>query len=123
MRIAIYPALFLVLVVSTAKADDLQSAQTLNDGLAAAFNSDDGARLTETYTDDALLCPPGAKLIKGKDGIAQYYRTALRTITDTKFTATTARTVGDAELIEVGTFTSKTAGKHPRPIAGKFMIE
>jgi ketosteroid isomerase-like protein len=123
MRIALYAALVLVLAASAAKADDLQSAETLNATLAASFNSGDSARLAGSYKGDAVLCPPGSPLVKGTSGIEHYYRAALKSIADTKFTATEAKAVGDAELIEVGTFTAKTTGQHPRPVAGKFMIE
>jgi uncharacterized protein (TIGR02246 family) len=123
MRNIALASLFVILVASGARAEDLHHVQTLNDGLAAAFNSGDSGRLIQLYADDAVLLPPSAELIKGKQKIEDYYRAALPTVTNSKFSADEASSLGDADVLEIGTFTAKTAGSDSRPIKGKFVIQ
>ena len=122
MRGAVVALLSLIVSVSEVRAEDLQSMQASYDGFAAAFNSGDSARLSQLYAVDAIIMPPNAKTIKGKDNIQQYYRTALGSVADSKFTTTDSKSLGDNQVLEIGTFTSKTRGAHPRLIAGKFAI-
>ena len=110
MRNTALASLFVILAASGARAEDLHAVQALNDGLAAAFNSGDSGRLAQLYAEDAVLLPPGAELIKGKPKIEDYYRAALPTVTDSKFSAVEAKSLGDADVVEVGTFAAKTAG-------------
>ena len=107
---------------SGARSEDLQSIQTLDDRLAAAFNSGDGVRIAQMYTQDAILMPPGAKMIKGRDGVEQYWSTAARTVSDSKLTAVDVKTIDETEAQEIGSFTARYEGAHPREIAGKFVI-
>src|SRR5436190_1784527 len=122
MRNTALASLFVILAASGARAEDLHAVQTLNDGLAAAFNSGDSGRLAQLYADDAVLLPPGAALIKGKPKIEEYYRAALPTVTDSKFSAVESKSLGNADVLEIGTFTAKTAGSDSQPIKGKFVI-
>jgi uncharacterized protein (TIGR02246 family) len=122
MRNTAWASLFLILAASGARADDLSSVQALNDGLAAAFNSGDSGRLAQLYAEDAVLLPPGAALIKGKQKIEGYYQAALPTVTNSKFSALESKSLGDADILEAGTFTAKAAGAHSKPIQGKFVI-
>jgi len=115
---------FLAIVLSTAgaKSDDLQIMQTLSDRLAAAFNSGDSARIAQLYSEDAILMPPGAKMIKGRDGVEKYWRTAVRTVMDSKLTAVELKSIDQAGAQEIGSFTARSRGAHPREIDGKFVI-
>ena len=122
MRNTALASLFVILAASGARAEDLDAVQALNDGLAAAFNSGDSGRLAQLYAEDAVLLPPGAVMIKGKPKIDDYYRAALPSVTDSTFGAVEAKSLGDADVIEVGTFAAKTAGSDSRPVKGKFVI-
>jgi len=122
MRDTALASLFVILAVSGAAAEDLDAVQTLNDGLTAAFNSGDSARLAQLYTDDAVLLPPGAELIKGKQKIEDYFRVALPTVTNSKFAAVQSKRLGDADVLEIGSFTARTTGADSQSIKGKFII-
>ncbi len=108
--------------ISAAKSDDLATVQALNDRLAASFNGADSARIAQMYAEDAMLMPPGGKLIRGRDGIEKYWRAAAPTVSDSKLVAVVAKIVGDADAQEAGSFTARSRGSHPRDIAGKFVI-
>jgi uncharacterized protein (TIGR02246 family) len=122
MRRVALASLFIISFAVEARSEDLQSIQTLDDRLAAAFNSGDGVRIAQMYTQDAILMPPGAKMIKGRDGVEQYWSTAARTVSDSKLTAVDVKTIDETEAQEIGSFTARYEGAHPREIAGKFVI-
>jgi ketosteroid isomerase-like protein len=122
MRRAAIASVFLIGLISRAESEDLQVAQALNDSLAAAFNGGDSVSIAHLYAEDAILMPPGAKMINGRDGVERYWRTASRSIADTKLTALDVRSASDTEADEVGSFTAKTTGAHPHSIVGKFVI-
>jgi ketosteroid isomerase-like protein len=123
MRPVTVTLLSLMVFATGARAEDPQSSmQAANDQFTAAFNSGDSARLGQLYSEDAVLMPPSSKTIMGKTAVEEYYRTALRSVADSKFTPTDTKTLGDSDVLESGTFTAKTRGAHPRPITGKFAI-
>ena len=122
MRSAAFAFGVMILTVGAARSDDLATVQSLNDRLAASFNAGDGARIAEMYTDDALLMPPGGKLVKGRDGISKYWGATAPTVTNSKLTAAEAKIVGDTDAQEAGSFTARSRGAHPKDIAGKFVI-
>jgi uncharacterized protein (TIGR02246 family) len=122
MRRAALAFLALTLSAAAAQADDLQAMQSLSDRLAAAFNSGDSARIAQLYAEDAILMPPGAKMIKGRDGVDKYWSSAAHTVTDSKLTAVEVRSIDQAQAQEIGTFTARSRGARSRAIVGKFVI-
>jgi ketosteroid isomerase-like protein len=61
-------------------------------------------------------------MTKGRDAVEQYWRTAVRTVMDTKLTAVDLKLLTETEAQEVGSFTARSKGARPHAIAGKFMI-
>jgi ketosteroid isomerase-like protein len=122
MRRAALVSLLVIVFSAGARADDVQTLQSRSDRLAAAFNSGDSARIAQMYTEDAFLMPPGIKMTKGRDAVEQYWRTAVRTVMDTKLTAVDLKLLTETEAQEVGSFTARSKGAHPHTIAGKFVI-
>jgi len=122
MRCAALAFLAIILSAAGARSDDLQVMQTLSDRLAAAFNSGDSARIAQLYTEDAILMPPGAKTIKGRDGVEEYWSVEAHTVTDTKLTAVEVTSTDQAQAQEIGSFTARSRGARPREIGGKFVI-
>ena len=122
MRRAALAFIAIILSAAAARSDDPQVMQTLSDRLAAAFNSGDSARIAQMYTEDAILMPPGAKMIKGRDGVEKYWRSAARTVTDSKLTTVEVKSIDQAQAQEIGSFTARSRGAHPREIGGKFVI-
>jgi uncharacterized protein (TIGR02246 family) len=114
--------LAVMLSAAAARSDDLQAMQSLTDRLAAAFNSGDSARIAQLYTDDAILMPPGSKMIKGRDGVERYWRATARTVIDSKLTAIEVKSIDQADAHEIGSFTARSRGARPREIDGNFVI-
>ncbi len=54
-----------------------QAIEATDQAFCAAFNAGDIEKATrETYTEDALVLPPGAPLVRGRDEIARFWRAA-----------------------------------------------
>jgi uncharacterized protein (TIGR02246 family) len=71
-------ATFLVLVATPALAEsaaDVVEAGTVT--FVEAFNSGDGNRLAALYTQDAVLLPPAAPRIAGREDIANFWQGAM----------------------------------------------
>jgi uncharacterized protein (TIGR02246 family) len=123
MRRATLACFFVIIFAPGARSDDLQTIQKLNGRLSEAFNSRDSAGIARLYTDDAVLMPPSAKLIKGKVDIEQYWKRVNRQASDvTTLTTVSVTFSSESETGEIGTFTSKVKGAHGRATTGKFMI-
>ena len=122
MRLGALAFGLIILSAGAARSDDLATIQALNDRLAASFNAADGARIAGMYTDDAILMPPGGKLIKGRGGIEKYWTATAPTVADTKLVAVAGKVIGEADAQEAGSFIARSRGARPRDIAGKFVI-
>lgn len=57
-----------------ASQDDIEVIHKLEDEFLAAHAFNDGAKLAEFYTDDALLIPPNEPIVRGKRAIAEWYQ-------------------------------------------------
>jgi ketosteroid isomerase-like protein len=115
-------SLFVILLMTVARSDDLQPIQLLDAQLAAVFNSGDSARIAQMYTTDAIIMPPGGKMAMGRDAVEQYWKTAAHTVTDTKLTAVDVKSLSETVSQEVGSFTARSRGARPQAVAGKFVI-
>ncbi|MEJ7811347.1 MAG: nuclear transport factor 2 family protein [Gemmatimonadaceae bacterium] len=75
-----------------------------------AFNSGDPARAArEVYTEDARILPPGAAMVEGRDGIAQFWTAAQQGgLERVELSTVLLEPVGE-QAYEVG-----RAGAHPR---------
>lgn len=54
--------------------DDIEIIRKREDEFLAAHSFNDGAKLAEFYTDDALLIPPNEPIVRGKQAIAEWYQ-------------------------------------------------
>jgi uncharacterized protein (TIGR02246 family) len=110
------------LLAGAAFAQDRATIDKLNDAFAGALARGDFASVAEMYTEDAYLMPPGADLVRGRNGIQAFWTAALDQISDLKLTAVDVRPLGSDAAREVGTFTAKTKGQAPQDIAGKYVV-
>jgi len=49
----------------------------MNRDFAAALNAKDATAAAALYTEDAVLIPPGEPIVRGRQAIEEYWRTAL----------------------------------------------
>lgn len=57
---------------------DKQAIREREDEFLAAHSFNDGAKLAEFYTDDALLISPNEPIVRGKQAIAEWYEGEFR---------------------------------------------
>ena len=58
--------------------DDVEAIRKRQDEFLAAHSFNDGAKLAEFCTDDALLIPPDEPIVRGKQAIAEWYQLQLK---------------------------------------------
>ena len=122
MRInAVLTALYLCLPVS-AMAQDKALIQGLNDKFAQAFNAGDAAAVAALYTDDAVILPPGAEMMKGKNAIQAFWKGAAEQLGDGKLTTVDVKPLGNEAAREIGTFSFRTKGSQSQEITGKYVV-
>src|SRR5688572_19685210 len=88
--------------------------QQLDDRFAEAFNTGDMAAVAAMYTEDAVVLPPGAEMIRGRDNIQALWQGAAEQMSDLKLTATNVKPLGDSAVREIGTATARTNGDQPQ---------
>jgi uncharacterized protein (TIGR02246 family) len=103
-------------------AQDQATIQSLNDRFATAFNTGDIASVAARYTDDAIVLPPGAEMLKGRDAIQSFWKAAAEQLEDLKLTATDVKPLGTEAAREIGTFSLRTKGQQPQEITGKYVV-
>jgi hypothetical protein len=62
-----------------AVAQDKATIQSLNDKFAQAFNAGDAAGLATLYTEEAVILPPGAEMMKGRTAIQAFWKVLSQT--------------------------------------------
>jgi uncharacterized protein (TIGR02246 family) len=122
MRVqALLTVICLCLPVS-AMGQDRATIQNLNDQFAKAFNTGDIAAVAAHYTEDAVVLPPGAEMVMGRDAILTFWKSAAEQIADIKLTAVDIKPLGDNAAREIGTFSLRTKGAQPHQVTGKYVV-
>jgi uncharacterized protein (TIGR02246 family) len=105
-----------------ALAQDKATIQSLNDKFAQAFNAGDATAVAALYTDDAVILPPGAEMMKGRSAIQAFWKGAAEQLGNGKLTTVDVKPLGSEAAQEIGTFTFRTKGTQPQEIAGKYVV-
>jgi uncharacterized protein (TIGR02246 family) len=79
-RYALYGVALIVLtVVGSARAEDLREVMEADNALwLAAYNTNTPAAFPPMYTEDAVVLPPGAQPINGRQAIRQFWEDRLK---------------------------------------------
>jgi ketosteroid isomerase-like protein len=64
-------------LVSPAWAVDVSEFQKMNDELAAQFAKADAAAISQMYSTDATVLPPGSDMVKGRENIEKLWKGAI----------------------------------------------
>lgn len=117
-RLALIAA-FCLAAVMPAYAQDKAEFQKIADQWIDAFNKGDISKVSQMYTDDAVLLPPGAETVRGKDAILAYWTKEAERIGDLKVTVTDLKPLGPGSVHVIFTSTLKTKGQQPQEVPGK----
>ncbi|MBI4512559.1 MAG: SgcJ/EcaC family oxidoreductase [Gemmatimonadetes bacterium] len=105
-------------------AEELEKVKGLTQAFVQAFNAGDVNGLVATYADNAVVLPPGAELMRGADGIRQFFETGMAGPRGT-LTVNTVETYGEGGLAyEVGTYSYSVtdAAGMTQTENGKYMV-
>ncbi len=111
-----------LLAPMAAIAQDKAAIQSLNDRFAADFNSGNFAAVASHYTEDAVLLPPGAEMVKGRSAIQSFWKSAAEGVSDLKLEAMDVKPLGTDAAREIGSFTLKTKGQQAQEVVGKYVV-
>ncbi len=106
----------------SAMAQDKAAIQNLNDQFAKSFNTGDIAAVAAHYTEDAVVLPPGAEMVLGRNAILTFWKAATEQIGDLKLTAVDVKPLGSDAAREIGTFSLRTRGSQPQQVTGKYLV-
>ena len=106
----------------SAIAQDKATIQSLNDQFTRAFNAGDIAAVAAHYTEDAVVLPPGAEMVLGRNAILTFWKSAADQIGDIKLTAVDVKPLGSNAAREIGTFSLRTKGAQSQQVTGKYVV-
>ncbi len=92
--------------------------------LAQAINSGDSERVSQFYTEDALLMPPGSPQLQGRAAIRECWQGMIDAgVKDLKFTCHEAIELGDT-VIEVSSMSGTAPGEggSQETVVGKYIV-
>jgi ketosteroid isomerase-like protein len=121
MRTSAIAALAMVLA-SPAWALDVSEFQKMNNQLGAQFAKGDAAVISQMYSADATVLPPGSDMVKGRENIEKLWKGAIDGMSDLQITTKEVLPLSGDAVREIGTFTAKTKGDNSQDIAGKFTV-
>jgi uncharacterized protein (TIGR02246 family) len=96
-----------------------------NKGFVEAFNIGDLKKAMDVYTDDALILPPNAEMIRGKDAITAYWLAALDMgVREANLETVELTQMGEDTTCEIGKYQLKIHPKGGEAFTdkGKFMM-
>jgi uncharacterized protein (TIGR02246 family) len=111
--------------VQTLAAEDVR--QTIEAGNATfmeAFNRGDAAATAAFYTDTATLMPPNSAMIRGRQGIQDFWHAGIQGgMKDLSLTTVEVQASRDTAY-EIGTFslTAQPKGQDPVMVSGKYVV-
>lgn len=132
MRRCLPPIAALLCLVSTGYAQDEADSTAAAEGIALsaqafsrALERGDADGMAAQYVDDAVLVPPGGRMIAGRDSIRAFWTPRNPDFRTLAHSLTTDRLelVGDV-AVEVGTWRQEgqLSGQEPRQSAGRYLV-
>ena len=109
-------------LAGAAGAQDKATIEQLNEKFVAAFNKGDAAAVAAMYTEDAVVLPPGADMVRGRENIRAFWAKTAEQIQDIKLTTVDVKPLGPDAAREIGTFGLKTKGAQPQEVTGKYVV-
>ena len=103
-----------LLAPMAAIAQDKAVIQRLNDKFAADFNSGNFAAVASHYTEDAVLLPPGAEMVKGRSAIQSFWKSAAEGVSDLKLEAMDVKPLGTDAAREIGRLEARVSLPNPK---------
>ena len=108
--------------VAAARAQEETEIEKLNAHFAELFNKGDAEGVAALYTDDAVILPPGAGIVKGRADIQAFWKKAAETLGDVKLTTLDVKPLGENAARETGYFRMRTKSLPSQEVTGKYIV-
>lgn len=122
MRVQIIASGICLFLSAPAMAQDKATIQSLSDKFAQAFNAGDAAGVAALYTEEAVILPPGAEMMKGRTAIQAFWKGAAEQLGNGKLTTVDVKPLGGDRALEIGNFSFRTKASQPQEITGKYVV-
>jgi uncharacterized protein (TIGR02246 family) len=113
------------LVPGGVEADEVRKAvEAANGQWAAAFNRGDAVAVAALYTEGATLMPPDRQIVRGRQGIQEFWQGAIqRGLKDAVLTTVEVQADGNTAY-EIGriSLTVHAKDQTPKPISNKYVV-
>ena len=127
-RVGIFALVIFALVAQVPRdveADEVRKAvEAANAEWTAAFNRGDAVAVAVLYTEDAILMPPDIEMIRGRQGIQEFWQARIqRGLKDAVLTTVEVQADGNTAY-EIGrvSLTFYAKDQAPKPISGKYVV-
>jgi ketosteroid isomerase-like protein len=80
----------------------------MNNQLGAQFAKGEAAVISQMYSADATVLPPGSDMVKGRENIEKLWKGAIDGMTDLRITTKEVLPLSGDAVREICTFTAKT---------------
>jgi uncharacterized protein (TIGR02246 family) len=120
-RRAVAALLIVIASWAPARAEDVRKAvESRNRAFVGAFLRGDAKAISELYTEDAKVIPPGGEVVNGRAAIAEFWRKQIGTgVKDLTLSTGTVEAVGDLAY-EDGIV--KQVAKDGKVITGRYVV-
>ncbi len=126
MKVALIAAAVFALAASPGVAQTVAGdIERANEQLAHAFNEGDAATVARMYTERAMLLPPEADMIEGREAIQTYWQGAIDAgIKNLSLKSLRVDEYGGDAAREIGRFSFDAPGSQGRPsrVDGKYVV-
>ena len=123
MRKVVALAAALILAsLSPALAQSKAAIDKLNAKFADSFNKGDAAAVASMYASDAVVLPPGAEMVRGRDAIQSFWQGAAQQLGDLRLTTLEVKPLGSGWARELGTFSLKPKSAGAEAVTGKYVV-
>jgi uncharacterized protein (TIGR02246 family) len=112
----------ILLALSTPAFAQKADIQKSNARFIELFNKGDFAGIATLYTADAVVLPPDAGIVKGRDAIAGMWKVVATKVAEPSLTTADIKRLSPKSAREIGTFTLKTKGANPQQLSGKYVV-
>jgi uncharacterized protein (TIGR02246 family) len=119
MRKLVFALVICLAAAVPATAQEKGELQRLADQWTEAYNKSDIATVVRMYSDDAILLPPDAAMIRGREAIQGFWRNEAEQTTDLKVTVIDVKSLGSANAHAIFRSTVRQKGQPSPEVPGK----
>lgn len=106
----------------TKSASMVKSVQALESEFARMANAGDALGISKTYAKDAVVLPPGAPRLNGREAALSYWTVGLQQITAVRLTTINVRPLSATTVEEFGSYQMRTKTTPAKQMSGKYVV-